>query len=199
MSSSRFTVEAKHADFSDFSVVLLHAADKNALSVYAGKYLLTYQLDALRAKFGSSVDVVIVLGFAADEIIQKTGLCRKERFILNLGYAGSSSATSAFLGVHATVKHNVYLVYGDTPFGVDTFTDLRKTHLLVSKDVDGVGVVSQDGIITHLSYGLEDKWSGILLLAGTDVDVFLREYADSLLMYEILNKVIDSGVKILHG
>lgn len=195
--SNRFTVAAKTPSYDDLSVVLLHAGRKTtspALRQHDGDYLLNYQVRVLREKYGSAVDLVIVLGYDRQNILALSGVKRNVRVIVNDIYDDTSSAYSTLLGLLACTKHNVIVLYGDHVFSLQELVHkIDQSKIIISATLKtGIGCIVEGGVVTNLSYGISNKMIG-LCLCGKDIQLFMDLYKDNLLLYEIVNMMIERG------
>lgn len=200
MNKSRFTVQAKTPSYDDLSVILLHAGRKPvhpALRHHDGELLLDYQVKVLREKYSSGLDLLITLGFDRENILNQTSVKRNVRILINDLYDDTSSAYSALLGLLACCKKNVLILYGDHTFNQNELPSTVESKIIISPTLKtGIGCIITDGIVTNLSYGISNKMIG-LILSGKDIQRFISLYKDNLLLYEIINLMIDRGSRFI--
>ena len=195
--SSRFIIDPKRASLANTAIVLLYAGAKRekcaALHKYNGNYLINHNINVIQ-KRDPSAEIIVVLGYEVDDVI--FDITKKVRVVCNEHYNTTGPARSALLGIRATTKDNVHIVYGDVIMN-DKYFSRESSHVVVNNECKtDVGIIADHNHVGHFAYGVEQKWGQSILLRGADVRKFVSNYGNGLLMHEILNVAIDDGLRL---
>lgn len=171
---------------------------KSLISLTPNVNLITHQLSIIRKTFVNS-EIILVVGFEADKLIQKTpnDIIKIE----NEKYETTNVARSIGIGLNAATSENVLIIYGDLVFNDKALRiPLTESLLIIDKNTmvgDEVGCSVNDNRVDILSYELPQKWAQIVYLKNKELDLMRRiccnRLHDNLYGFEIINKVIDSG------
>ena len=165
----------------DISIIIPAAAisgiksclNKSLIGLTEKQTVIEYQQHILRREFPSA-ELIFVVGHDADKIMAK--LKPGSIAVENENHATTNVVRSIGMGLRATTKQDVMIVYGDLIFNaaalrlgdnscvaIDKHARLRSTE---------VGVTVVDGRATQLAYGLKTKWAQILFLTGRELESF---------------------------
>lgn len=163
--------------------------------------LINYQIDSVKAKFKEIADIICVLGYEAERVYKT--LPKGVRSVENERYADTNNVRSLSLALKACITTNILIIYGDLYFEKEVFDKFthNKSHLVFDTaeqiEKSKVGGITDNGIITNLSFGLPQKWAQVALLATPEFDLlnkFVHEKANErLCIFEIFNLMIERG------
>jgi GTP:adenosylcobinamide-phosphate guanylyltransferase len=204
----------KCTDYSTFSpTVIIPAAETNyqtriwgakSLIPVGGKYLIEHQIETILSVYPKA-DIILVVGPSIERIVNYLYRKYKIRFVHNKDYETKNVVHSLSLGLQASTRDNIMIVYGDLYFNKNAICIVGKksTALIDNKDQilkDEVGIVKAYNLITNFGYEWTVKWGQIVYLIGNELSSFisysLQKENENLFCYEILNKVIGSGGKL---
>jgi choline kinase len=189
---------------SDFTAILLCAGEaefiKNfgsnrPLIVLGDNTLLSSQINTIRRKLPGISDIIVVLGFDAERTLKSVP--KGVRVILNERWQETSESHSLALALKATITPSALVICGDTYFGIESLTLPKKSTLVVSETgkQEKIGILSDQGIATHLSYGAECKWGQIAYVVGGDLNKLRRAADEKSKLFEIFNTLIAENVE----
>lgn len=208
--NNRYVKKIKNKQPDNIDVIILTAGIGSKIKSYEprsliklnNKTLIEHQMDAFKQKL-PKCDFITVVGYECSKIIRK--IQGKTRIVENCIYNECNNGESLRLGVNNSLSDNLFIIHGDINFDksiIDDFTYNESFVVTVTGlEEREVGITSTDGYINSFSYGLEKKWGQIVFLNSTDVEVLrkllLRNDFNTkfMLTFEILNKLIESGVR----
>ena len=168
-----------------------------------GKTILSRQLEQIQTKFPTA-NIILVCGFEADKVMD-----RVQGNIITLeneNYQDTNITRSVSIALRAISTDRALVICGDLVFSKGTLNhlDYDMSSILANKDdrqSSEVGcIVNQDGNIENMMYDLDLKWSQIIYLQDRVLEAFKKLVFDrsnkKLFLFEIINKLIDSGCKI---
>jgi len=189
----------------DISIILLSAGIEDrakgqgtpCLFDVGSVVMLDYQIDTLNKIF-AKCEIIPVIGFQSSKIINR--IHNKIGVVENQLYSETNCVESLRLGVNSTVSDNILIIHGNTIFNQGVFVDHSFSKPFVLYDEDGVmkednvGLISNNGVLNNMYYGLDKKWCNILYTTGKATkelrSVINKEKYSKKLMYEVVNEVI---------
>ena len=175
---------------------------KALLTLNRGITILERQLKILWSEYPNA-EIIVVVGFQGNKIRKQFRSTYPVRFITNTLYEETNVAYSLQLAIQAAISPRLLIVYGDLVFNpstIRTITSGPSAMLIDTKNqfkTEEVGVQTQDGSVTNLSYGLTTKWGQMVYLIGHELYLFemsvFNTATEKWFGYEILNNVINHG------
>lgn len=170
-----------------------------SLLVYKKDTVIGRQIRTIRSVSPHS-DIIVVVGFESKKIINHL-ISREEpvRIVHNMQFSITSQIESLKLAINAALKSNVTIIHGDILFNKEAIEFDSKEKGYLSLDFHNnmldksVGAIEQDGIITNLCYGLDQKWGQIAYIPEKHFDNLRKEVnavKTNMNTYEILNKMM---------
>jgi choline kinase len=163
--------------------------------------VITRILSIIKKSFGKT-ETIVVLGFQKEKLLFQNN---DPKVIVNKDFQNTNVSKSINIGISNSVSKDCLIIYGDIVFNKSIFSnfDFSESFILVeknSKRTSEVGVNVIDGYAEHFSYGICPKWAHIVFLKEKDKNIFLRISSDvktdKWFGFEILNRMIDFGVKL---
>lgn len=191
--------------------VIIPAAETNRrtprslIELNYGKNLLNEQINMIRSELGE-VEIIVVLGLNAEKVIKT--LPENIKIVENENYKDSNVVRSINMALRvANNNNNILVVYSDILFNKYAIHRTAKhgcSTIIVDNEnqieQNKIGVNIIDNIVSRFGFGLSNKWTGILYLAGKELELFRKEVSEAhhkkLFTYEILNNIIDRGAII---
>ena len=152
------------------------------------------------SKFLPNSNIIIVCGFDADNLMNKTdeSIIKVE----NENYIETNVVRSIGMGLRATTK-DVLIVYGDLIFNEKCIEEMNfnKSSLLVGEDImsdEEVGCTfNKRDQLEHMMYGLQQRWGQMVFLKGRELKLFKKVCFDKenkkMFGFEAINKTIALG------
>lgn len=149
--------------------------------------------------------------YPLSEILLVTGYCHHKflpligprvRCIFNPIFNDTNTSFAMNLGLQACNTSRAMIVYGNLIFNKEAlFLDnIDQPSSVFCSDLmsdEEIGVIISEGHVSNMSFGLPNKWSQILYLAGRELGLFRNAVADEKtwkwLGYESVNLAIDKG------
>ncbi len=191
------------------SVVILAANMGYRVKSYGPKCLLTdkndicllnIQINNIRSVY-PEVEIVVVVGFEADEILKKVP--SDVRVIENQLYETTNTSEESRLALNNILNGNVLFIHDDVMFNSETIRKITKhgSSIIVdsnnSMPNNNVGVTIVDDKATIFSFGISVKWGRIVYLADRDLIAFKRICSDrsksKLYLHETLNLLLNEN------
>ena len=155
-------------------------------------------------KYYPESEIIVVVGFGANLIRENLRRKYPVKLVYNFDYEINNVCRSICIGLQVCNRKNVLLMYGDLVFN---YKAIKGIHDGVSKlvvDTKGffkdeeVGLLlSDDNVVTNLSFGLKHKWCQIAYLHGRELtyleDITIQDNHEKWFGYEAINKVIEEG------
>lgn len=166
--------------------------------------IIERQIRILKKNYPES-EIFVVVGFESEKII--AALSRYSvKFIFNPIHEETNVLYSIGLAIMAASCDEVLIVYGDLIFNHSAVKGLRGNSKIIidangfmKKEEVGV-VVSSDGCVTNMSFGIDSKWSQIAYLKDKELEIFkdvsTKNECKNWFGYEGINYVIDNGGRI---
>lgn len=208
MSINKYTIETrKNIQLDPLYVVILaggmnYREKKQGVKVlqnFGELSLLEHQLKMVRHTFPKAITSITV-GFQAERIIK---LCPRDIPIIeNQLFEEHNTLEELRLFFNAIKPSRLLLVDGSIYFNEDAIRQVVNSSSLLlykSDDKQDIGLREENGLVSHLSYGLDDKWSGLAYLEGKELEKLKKvcTRANSrLFLYEGLNLILDHGCKL---
>ena len=187
--------------------ILLNAGAGRRTKNYGNKFLIKYQnkkiidhqIDAIKKTYSHDVDIIVVAGFMALNLLQKLG---NIRIIENIQYETLNIAESMRLAVNASLKGDVFFIHGDLFFTPSFIIPPDKHHIYIPVDKknrmqkDEVGVIVEEtlGDVKNFAYGLPIKWCQISFFPSTSFEILktaLNNVDKNLNSFEVLNYLME--------
>lgn len=176
---------------------------KPLIKIKKEKTILDFQLDILKTKFPNS-NIILVSGFQSVNLMQNSpsSLIKIE----NESYENNNVARSIGIGLRATHKGKVLVVYGDLVFNKKCLDCLDYNHScilasneIMKKNEIGCIVNPKNFFLENMMYDLELKWGQISLFTGHELKI-LKEVCwnpqnYNLFGFEAINKIMQYGGK----
>jgi len=171
-----------------------------------GTSIIERQIRIIVSAYPNS-EIVLVSGFHANQIRDKLKKKYPIRIVNNHKYEETNVLYSISLGLQASVRNKVLIVYGDLVFdkgAIGGFLGSESKVLVDHQDKFNekeVGVLHNGNEVTNFSYGLEKKWGQIAFLCGRELqffeDIANKEATEKWFGYEALNHVLNEGGKLI--
>jgi CTP:phosphocholine cytidylyltransferase-like protein len=191
--------------------VILAAGVSNRMKSYEPRSLLKvggYTLSEIQVsnfKQRYDGDIVLVSGFKANKVnkkLSKIGV----KVVENKNYQDTSAFESLRLALQDNKTDSACIIHGDILFNLDSL-DVDHSESFILADNNNqihereVGVISIDGEVTTLYYGLPLKWAQITYVTGKEYNL-LKQMCElesakfsRRLWFEAINHIIDLGGK----
>lgn len=166
--------------------------------------LIERQVRILKKNYPNS-EIFIVVGFESEKIISALSKY-SVKFIFNPIHQETNVLYSIGLAIMSASFDEVIVVYGDLIFNHKAVKDLRGNSKIVvdsngfMKKEEVGAVVSDDNLITNMSFGIDLKWGQIAYLKDKELQIFreisTRNECRNWFGYEGINYVIDNGGRI---
>ena len=169
-----------------------------------GKYLIEHQIETILSVYPKA-DIILIVGQSAERIINYLYKKYRIRFIHNRDYESKNVIYSLSLGLQASIRQNVMIIYGDLFFNREAICIIKKKSTILIDNQnqikeDEVGIVKGYNLVTNFSYGWDIKWGQIIYLTGNELSLFIhycfQKENENLFCYEVFNKIISDGGKI---
>lgn len=182
---------------------------KCLMEIEKGVPILRRQLDLVRATFPKS-QIVIVAGFKYNRVLSEIKRYNLQHstnivVVINNHYEQTNVARSISIGLSSSKIRESLIIYGDLVFS-DKFLknfSFENSNMIVDNnnfiDRREVGAVCSNGFVTNMSYGISTKWSQVVYLKERDAKLFRKfeqQMPQTVFGFEVLNKLIESGVSI---
>ena len=153
-----------------------------------------------------NAEIILVSGFHSNQVRDKLKRKYPIRIVNNHRYEDTNVLYSISLGLQASLRNKVLIVYGDLVFDREAIRGFFGTESKVLVDHQDkfnekeVGVLHNGNEVTNFSYGLEKKWGQIAFLCGREREFFEeianKESTEKWFGYEALNHVLEQGGKL---
>lgn len=205
---SRFTVPTrpKASDSANVTAIILASIANDRMKTMSPVSLmmvdkqntvLDCQIDAIRTVY-PKCEIILVVGHDAQQVIDKKP--RNVRIIENMSHDNAGEIEELRLAINNVTTDNVLLINGSCIFNANALQHLRghSSCTLVDKknqiDKDSLGVISNNGRVEHIAYGVQDKWCYISYLEGREHTI-LRKFVSvrnrgNLCLFEGINYVL---------
>lgn len=161
-----------------------------------GSSILSRQINLLH-KLNKDSEIIVVCGFQHERITNN--LPNFVDYVINYNFENTGVAYSIGLGISQTDAERIIVIYGDLVFNTLDLTSEGSTIWVGGQKKDGIGIVSNNSQIIHMSYGLKDKWVQILSLENLELEIFKKEInkrqKKKFCTHEIINDIIIKGGK----
>lgn len=215
--TNRYITTAKNSVKKErLTVILLSAmpgkrmkgrGNKSLLQIDDNTNVIEKQVKTIYRMYNDA-DIIVSVGFQDNKIRNYIRWVHPVRLAYNPLYETKGVVYSIALAMNATVPGNLLIIHGDIVFNAFALSGLTSTpfsKILIDKkgeNPDDVGLVSCDNKVTNMSYGLPDKWGQMVYIHHRDMAKFENLVFDydnygHLLLYEIINKMIDRGVSFV--
>lgn len=153
------------------------------------------QLSALRNSCPNA-KISLVAGFQADKVIRNRAF--NVSILENQLYLDTSSGEEIRLLLNSINPSRLLLVDGAIVFDyqcINRLTESSSVFVYENEDDSEVGMQIEDGFVTHFSYGLTNKFSGLVYLEGEILESLkkmINRNHSKLLLFELLNMLINN-------
>lgn len=169
------------------------------LHLHHGKSILDIQVETILKSYPSA-HITITTGFQADKIIREKpeSVC----VIENQMWEQLNTVEEIRLYLNSTRAKRVLFIDGAVYFTHNAIqiTDKPGVYYFKSSDDNEVGLTLEEGVVSHFSYGLSDKWGGLVYLDGKSLEYFRKICSrenTKLILFEALNLLIERGIKLV--
>lgn len=196
--------------YNDLSIIIPAAGIGKRMKSYGPKSLITihneqrlidYQLNMIYDLFPGA-ETILVCGYHADKLMSYVppNIITVE----NERYDVTNVARSIGMGLRASTKNNVLIIYGDLVFHSSLLRDIdtKKSWLITTDFMNDreVGcLVNKRGNIINMMYDLPIKWGQIGFFNAKELMELKKLCFDRAngykFLFEIINKIIDRGGK----
>lgn len=163
--------------------------------------ILQHQLKIINSIYRDT-RIILVVGYQADKIIKKVP--QYITVIENENFVNTNVTRSIGMGLNASTKDGVVIIYGDLVFNRYAlgFEIGDKSTIVIDKyktmsDNEVGCVVNSNNIIEQLWYDLPDKWAQIVYLTGKELQLAKQLCNNptnyNIYGFEMLNKIIGNG------
>lgn len=176
------------------------------LLIHENRTIFDIQMEAINNTL-PECQIVLVAGFQALKLIK----CKPSNVRIVENYFASNSdkgeqrnsLESIRLGINNCTTNEAVIIGGDSVISGDSLKITARENSLVCNPAlskFNPGVISQDGILTSISYDFPDKYAGILSLKKIGVEL-TREYVNkaahkNFLIYQLIQHLIKHGEPI---
>jgi choline kinase len=163
----------------ELTVIILNATigkviskPRSNISFNDGETLLTKQVQTIR-KIAPRSELIVVTGEKCDEVYSAHKKL-EIKYVENERYYETNTMRSLAVGLLATVNKNVLVMHGDLLFDQDSLVSIlqNESMALVGKQLldHKVGIISDNGLISNISFGLPQKWAQIVLFTNRELE-----------------------------
>ncbi len=207
MSNSRFTVPTRQ----DISIAPLHVVilagglayrekskGPKILQTHNGLTILELQTKVIRHLYPRA-NISVTAGFQADRIIRSKP--EGVAVIENQLWETLNTVEEIRLYLNSVCASRVLFIDGSIYFSPNVISPTMCSSVFYYKndDIKEIGIRVDNGMATHLSYGLEDKWSGTLYLEGKSLEVFQKICSrenGKLCLFEAINLLLEKNIEL---
>jgi choline kinase len=150
-----------------------------------------------------NAEIVVVGGFEYGKLQSELWGNFPVRLVCNPTYEKTNVTQSISVGWDACLPGPLLIMHGDLVFNKSALQNLIQPYstMLVAGDQlesTEVGIGHQDGIVTTLSYALQDKWGQMVYMRPPELELFQtiirnQRMSSQWFLYETLNRVINNG------
>lgn len=164
------------------------------LNQFGKTTVLENQCNTIR-HFDTNSKVSITVGFQADKIIRTRPA--ETSIIENRLYEEENTAEEIRLLLNSINPYRLLLVDNAVIFEHHDLIEICQTSSIItyiSDNDEDVGVYSEDDKVINFSFGLKNKWTGLVYLEGRTLDIFkkiITRETTKLMLHELLNILID--------
>ena len=198
-------------DYKCSQAIILSAGLSSKMKTYEPRSLLRVgdmflfekQYLAIRKNLPNA-EICIVCGFKKEKVVKKVSVSECDiNVCINDNFEIFGPTYSLFCALDQS-KNNVFFMHGDILLD-ENLLNLDYSESFVLFDSFGqlkdgeVGIVESDGLVSNFSYGLKTKkkWCQVAFLTGKEFDIlrdiYLTNKYKHMLIFETLNKILDSG------
>jgi choline kinase len=172
------------------------------------KTLIEHQIDTILSIYPFS-DIIVVTGFDGKNVksLIKEKYNNTIRIVTNMAFEETNVVKSMTIALDAITDEAAIFIYGNLMFNFHAILITEKETPKIAIDAnnlikdDKIGAIINDGIITNLSYDIKPKIMPIFYLTKPELN-FLNKIGeqpkyDTILGYELINKMIDCGIKFI--
>lgn len=209
--NNRFTVpiKSKSNDSANTTVIILASIPNDRMKTMPSvslmmvdkqNHVIDIQVEAIRTVFPKS-DIVLVTGHDATQVIEHRPTC--VRIVENQMYESRGENEELRLGLNNSTTDNTLIISGNCIFNSNALQHLKNhaSCTLIDKrqqiDKDSLGVISNNGRVENIAYGVMDKWCYITYLEARETKI-LRKFASAknksnMCFFEAINYVTSHG------
>ena len=214
--SFKYIKKIKDESFEDLDIIIPSAGmgkrmksygPKSLIKIKKNKSILDIQLEMLNEKFPHS-NIILVSGFQSNHLMNNSpeNLIKIE----NEGYESNNVARSIGMGLRATSKRKILIVYGDLVFNNECLECINYNHssIVASNDImkkNEIGCIinPKNLYLENMMYDLKLKCGQISLFTGNELKI-LKEICwnpqnYNLFGFEVINKIMQQGGKFKVG
>lgn len=168
------------------------------LQEHNGVTVLDMQVNTIRHTFPKT-HISVTTGFQADKIIR----ARPDNvsIVENQLWETLNTVEEIRLYLNSVPASRVLFIDGPIYFTTHAIQIVAEPSVFYyqNKDDKEVGLRIDNGQVTHFSYGLEDKWSGLVYLEGKSLDIFKKictRENNKLCLFEALNMLLEKNITL---
>lgn len=205
-------IKSKSFDSSTVTAIILGSIPNDRMKtmqpvstmlVNSQQTVLDIQVEAIRTVFPKS-EIVLVAGHDSQQVIDKKP--KSVRIVENSSYETLGEVEELRLAINNVTTDNILIINGSCIFNSGALGHLRghSSCTLVDKknqiDRDSLGVISNNGKVENIAYGVQDKWCYITYLEQRE-QAILRKFVGiknrgNLCMFESINYVLSHSGQI---
>ena len=168
------------------------------LQTHNNQSILDIQVATIRHTYPKAI-ISVTVGFQSDKIIRLKP--DNVSIIENQLWEDLNTVEEIRLYLNSVNAHRILFIDGPVYFcnNAIQITSKPSIYYYTSDSEKEVGLRTEDGYVTHFSYGLEDKWSGIAYLEGRSLDIYRKICSrenNKLCMFETLNILLEKGITL---
>lgn len=168
------------------------------LQSHNGETILDLQTKVIRNAYPKA-HISVTTGFQADKIIRSKP--EDVHIIENQLWEGLNTTEEVRLYLNSVSANRVLFIDGSVYFSQHAIqiTSTPSVFYYKSNDEKEIGIHVENNNVIHLSYGLEDKWAGLLYLEGKSLDTFKKICSrenSKLCLFETINLLLEKNVEL---
>lgn len=170
---------------------------------YNGNYLLQYQIGVI-SELMKNAEIIVITGFESEKVC-KLRKYFSFRVVENVLFNQYSSIEGIRLAMNNTRNQKFLFISGDCFFTeLDIFNVVKQNSIITNRIIsnNNIGAIISEDIITNFSYGLPDKWTGIMYLednAALDFQNYVNQSKNNKnLIHQGLEYIINRNHKVFN-
>lgn len=178
---------------------------KGLIKIDEDKNILGRQIDLISRVYPQS-QIIVVVGHQKEKIKAVFSTVHNIKFVESRDFSKTNVAHSIALGLKKSHTDISLIIYGDLVFDECTLTHIPldsgncityDSNKMLRKDE--VGITETNNSLCNMNYSLPSKWSQMMILDTIGKQKFIDKVAENsnyrMFGFEIINKLIDDGVK----
>jgi len=204
---ARNIVPAKRINPANRLTVIIVATSSNKKGLVAlyplhyGVPIIEQQIRAI-LKHYPDADIIVVCGACVEKVRTVLRGIFPVRIVFNPLFKETNVTYSVALGLEASIKSSILIIDSGVVFSHTTIANITGDTSKVVIDTrnikDAVGCTIVDDYVTHMSYGLNNRWGKIAYISHNELlsferIVFDHELSSQWFLHETINQVIENG------